>query len=321
MKTAVVLFTRDLRVHDNPALHAACTAAERVVPLFVVDPTISASPNRMRFLTESLADLRHSLRSRGGDLVIRLGDPVREAVALARSVNAFGIGLAADTSAYATRREARLRKECEQNRLALRLFDSSTVVPPGAVRPSTGGDHYKVFTPYWRVWQAHGHREELPAPTRLTPPDGIDPGELPDFPKEGSPQVVGGGETEGRRRLDRWKPTAVDYADYRDDLAGDQTSRLSPYLRFGCLSPVAVTVATKASEAFVRQLCWRDFYQQILLAFPALPHKAFRANAVEDWIEDPDSLDAWREGQTGIPLVDAGMRQLAAEGWMHNRAR
>jgi len=129
-----------------------------------------------------------------------------------------------------------------------------------------------------------------------------------------------GGETAARERLAAWAPDSDGYADIHDDLAGDGTSRLSPYLHFGCLSPVSVANQVRA-EAFLRQLCWRDFYHQVLRAFPDLPRRAFRAGAVEKWREDPDALAAWQEGRTGVPIVDAGMRQLRAEGWMHNRAR
>jgi len=317
MRTAVVLFTRDLRVRDNPALHAACAAAERVVPLFVVDPRIRSSPNRRRFLAESLADLRESLRARGGDLVVRHGDPVEEAVKVAREVGAFGIGLAADHSAYAAARQRRLTAACEEERLALKLFDGVTIVPPGALRPTGGGDHYRVFTPYWRVWQTVRRREPLQAPRKVTLPDGLATGNLPRVKATG---LIPGGETAGRERLSKWRPRAHGYAEGHDDLAGDRTSRLSAYLHFGCVSPLSVESAVDSPE-LVRQLCWRDFYHQVLAGFPELPRKAYRSGADERWRDDPDALDAWKEGRTGVSIVDAGMRQLLAEGFMHNRAR
>lgn len=316
-RTAVVLFTRDLRVHDSPALHAACVAAERVVPLFVLDPRIRSSPHRRRFLAESLADLREALRTRGGDLVIREGDPVDEAVRLARDVGAFGIGLAADHSAYAARRQRRLAAACEAERLALKLFDGVTIVPPGALKPTGGGDHYKVFTPYWRAWQGVRRREPLPAPRRIALPEGLHIGRLP---TENATGAMPGGETEGRKRLAAWRRLAGGYADGHDDLAGDRTSRLSPYLHFGCLSPLA-TASTVDSLEFRRQLCWRDFYHQVLAAFPELPRRAYRGGVTERWRDDPAALEAWQAGRTGVSIVDAGMRQLMVEGFMHNRAR
>lgn len=315
MPTAVVLFTRDLRVHDNPVLHTACQTADRVVPLFVSDPSVPASPHRRTFLRECLEDLRTSLRQCGGDLVIREGDPVTEAVRIARETGASGIGVAGDASSYAARRERRLAEACTRNRLALKVFDSITIVAPGAVRPA-GSDHYKVFTPYWRAWSAFGRRDELPAPARVTLPDGIEPGRIPaSGPGTG---LMKGGETAGRHRLSTWRGDG--YAEIHDDLAADRTSRLSPYVHFGGVSPVSVANRIE-SAAFVRQLCWRDFYHQVLHAFPGLPHRAYRVGVAEKWQDDPEALAAWQEGRTGIPVVDAGMRQLKAEGWMHNRAR
>ncbi|SCF45996.1 deoxyribodipyrimidine photo-lyase [Micromonospora matsumotoense] len=321
-RTAVVLFTRDLRVHDHPALATACAAFDRVVPLYVLDPTLADhSPNRTRFLHQCLAALRDTLRGLGGDLVIRRGDPVAEAIRVAREVGAEGIGLSADVSRYAHRRERRLRAECDRHRLALRLFPGVTIVEPGALRPG-GGDHYRVFTPYHRVWSGAQWRAELAAPRRVTLPDGVPVGRLPALPRGESPDAVVGGEAVGQRRLAQWSPTLHRYDDIHDDLAGDETSRLSPYLRFGCLSPLAVANrADDRGSPFVRQLCWRDFYYQVTAAFPEISAKAYRRGATEDWRYDAAALTAWSEGRTGMPIVDAGMRQLHAEGWMHNRAR
>jgi deoxyribodipyrimidine photo-lyase len=132
-----------------------------------------------------------------------------------------------------------------------------------------------------------------------------------------------GGERESRRRLSRWLSDGIRrYRDERDLLAKDATSRLSPYLHFGCLS--ALEVVTRArrrenAESFVRQLCWRDFFLQLLAANPQTTHEDFRGEG--DWRDDDEALARWREGRTGYPIVDAGMRQLAREGWLHNRAR
>ncbi|EWM66580.1 LOW QUALITY PROTEIN: deoxyribodipyrimidine photo-lyase, partial [Micromonospora sp. M42] len=216
----------------------------------------------------------------------------------------------------------RLRAECDRHRMFLRLFPGlKNTNEPGALRPS-GGDHYRVFSPYFRAWQGVRLRDELAAPKRVRLPDGVDPGRLPDPPKGDSPAAAVGGENAARRRLTAWLPTLDRYDDIHDDMAGDETSRLSPYLRFGCVSPLAV--ATRAGDRdgpFVRQLCWRDFYHQVVAGFPDLSTAAYRRGAREDWRYDEHALDAWTEGRTGMPIVDAGMRQMRAEGWMHNRAR
>ncbi|BCJ53044.1 deoxyribodipyrimidine photo-lyase [Actinoplanes sp. NBRC 14428] len=326
MRTAIVLFTRDLRVHDNPALAAACSSAERVVPLFVLDPHLQAlSPNRARFLHESLADLGKALRRLGGDLVIREGDPVAETIKVAREVEAEGIAVAQDVSNYARRRERRLTEECERHRMSLRLFPGTTVVSPGEVSPGGGGGHYRVFSPYYRAWESAKWRDEAPAPTRIALPEQIMVGRLPELPAGESPHALVGGETEGKHRLRTWLRHIGPYDDLHDDLAADGTSRLSAYLRFGCLSPLTVANVARAEDgagpaAFVRQLGWRDFYYQVTYAFPKMSTEAYRT-AGDDWRPDPDALQHWKDGLTGVPVVDAGMRQLQAEGYMHNRAR
>jgi deoxyribodipyrimidine photo-lyase len=330
LRTAIVLFTRDLRVHDNPALDLACRSASQVVPLFVLHEGLGfAVPNRARFLHDSLTDLRASLRQRGGDLIIRRGDPVTEALAVADETGADGLVLSGDVSAYARRRWQRLDEGCRSRRIALRSVDSVTVVPPGALTPS-GGDHFKVFTPYWRAWSAYRWRDGVAAPKTVTLPAGIAPGTLPGLAAMGADHVSAtgpaGGETAARGRMERWLRDGLgDYAERHDDLPGDATSRLSADLHFGCLSPLELAVrAGKAggegADAYVRQLCWRDFHAQVTAAFPALPGEDYRPRR-GGWREDPEALAAWKSGRTGHPIVDAGMRQLAAEGFMHNRAR
>jgi deoxyribodipyrimidine photo-lyase len=322
MDTAIVAFTRDLRLHDNPALHQACARARQVVPLFVADPAIAAPPNRTRFLAESLADLRSSLRERGGDLVIRDGDPAAEVVRLGTDVNASAVYIADDVSRYATARRHALERECARHRLGLVLTPGLTVVPAGELTPA-GGGHYRVFTPYWRAWRAASWRSRYPVPPVITMPAIRDTGRIPAAGRGASPGLAQGGERAGRRRFASWRRGArAGYDAVRGDLAAGQTSRLSAYLRFGCVSPLEVATGAldrPGGEEFCRQLAWRDFFYQVAAAFPDIARKNYRPGAA--WHEDQCALDAWRAGQTGIPIVDAGLRQLAAEGFMHNRAR
>jgi deoxyribodipyrimidine photo-lyase len=321
MSTSIMLFTRDLRVHDNPALAAACRA-DRTVPVFVFDDALLdgpfAAPNRVRFLLDGLADLRASLQGLGGDLVVRRGDPVAEIARLAGRVDATELFLADERSAYGRRRLAALRG------LDLRVtaHPGITVVPPGDLTPS-GGDHYRVFTPYWRAWEASRRRPIAAAPRRVRLPPGSRPGPLPEFAglSRGTPSgdLAEGGERAGRRRMERWlDESAACYDRAHDDLAADRTSRLSPYITFGCVSPRELAEAGPA--AFRRQLAWRDFHHQVAAAFPDLPRRDYPPRRRE-WNRDEDALAAWRDGMTGVPIVDAGMRQLRREGFMHNRAR
>ncbi|MEV0648958.1 deoxyribodipyrimidine photo-lyase [Phytomonospora sp. NPDC050363] len=318
MRTIVLLFTRDLRVVDNPMLATSCAVADRVVPLFVVDPAIEASPIRRRFLAESLTDLRESLRTLGGDLLVREGEPAEVAATVAAEAGTNQVAITADVSAYAKSREERLR----ERGLEVRAFPGVTVVPAGKVRPSGGGDHYKVFTPYWRAWEATTWRDLAEAPKSVTLPDGMTGDDPRVILGDTSPStLMPGGEQAAHERLDAWAPRAGDYPDLHDALGEDGTSRLSPYLHFGCVSPLALATDPRVHPAFVRQLCWRDFYHQVLAGFPRLGSEAYRPGVVEDWTDDPAAFESWKAGETGVEVVDAGMRQLLAEGWMHNRAR
>jgi len=327
----LVLFTRDLRVRDQPALFAAAREAERVVPLFVVDETLLArkcgSPNRLSFLLDCLRDLDGSLRERGARLVVRRGDPVEEAMLVAREAGASSVHVSDDYSAYAQRRRARLTEECERERLDLKVHSGVTVVEPGELTP-TGGDHYRVFTPYWRAWSQQPHRQPLAAPRKLALPLGIRPGQVPSLRgltgEPPSPELREGGETAARKRLDRWvRGGLAGYEKGHDSLAEDGTSHLSADLHFGGLSPTAVlarAAGRPGGQAFLRQLCWRDFHHQVLAARPDLPHADYRGRG-DRWRRGKRHAEAWRRGRTGYPIVDAGMQQLAREGFMHNRAR
>ena len=323
MTSGIVLFTRDLRVHDNPALSAACEECERVVPLFVVDDAILESfgaPNRLAFLLESLRDLDESLRRLGGALVVRRGDVVEEVVRLDHE----RVYLAEDVSLYARDRERRLGDAGRD----VGVFPGLTVIPPGEVVPAGGGEHFAVFTPYWRRWLQEPRRQLLDSPKAVRLPEGLETGRVPELAElttEGvSPRLLPGGEGAGRRRLDDWLANGMDeYASDKHQLADDSTSRLSAYLRFGCVSPLEV--ATRATGkpgggSFVRQLCWREFHYQIFAARPELATEDMRPRG-DEWREDEEALAAWKDGLTGQPLVDAGMRQLREEGFMHNRAR
>ncbi|KQY56781.1 MULTISPECIES: cryptochrome/photolyase family protein [unclassified Nocardioides] len=332
-RTAIVLFTRDLRVHDNPTLQAAADQADHVLPLFVFDDAIAGStylaPNRAAFLTDSLSDLDESLRGCGSDgLVVRRGDPADEVAALAREVGASSVHLSGDWSRHAQRRLERLRNAVDGSAVDVVVHDETlTVSPPGVVTPDKS-DHFAVFTPYHRRWSDRPLRPVLGQGPRLVSPrvrrgriptaDTLSPGDSL------ARHLPVGGETAGRRRMSAWLDSSVtDYEDRHDDLPGDATSRLSPYLHFGCVSPVELVAnagRSQGAQAFVRQLAWRDFHLQVLAARPDAAHTDYRDRG-DRWRQDADDLRAWQEGRTGFPIIDAAMRQLREEGWMHNRAR
>jgi deoxyribodipyrimidine photo-lyase len=194
------------------------------------------------------------------------------------------------------------------------------------------GKPYTVFTPFHRTWLAAPRRRLLGRPRSLgSLPSGVHKGVLPSLSDLGLRQEVEdplpGGETAGRERLSRFLRSHVsEYAENHDALGRDTTSRLSPYLHFGCVSAREVEQRLPPGlgpDAFRRQLCWRDFYHHVLLHHPRNAHSEFRERyrGSISWSYAERRFDAWREGRTGYPLVDAGMRQLRREGWMHNRAR
>ena len=309
---------------DHPALASAATDADQVVPLFVLDDAILSSsfnrPNRTGFLLESLDDLGRALAALGVPLVIRRGDWTDEVMRMARDVGADAVHLSADVSGYAQQREDALAHVCLEAGIQFEAHPGTTVVPPGAIVPGTDGEHYKVFTPYYRRWLAAPRRALVATPGRLTSPPGLDAGRVPVLSEvtsgARSPEVMAGGASEARRRLDAWVDVVNGYEEAHDDLAADATSRLSPYLHFGCVSPSGGRPGGRRARGdapFVRQLCWRDFYQQILAARPDAAWSDYRPCG-DDWNRDPEALDAWKEGRTGYPVVDAGMRQLAREG-------
>jgi deoxyribodipyrimidine photo-lyase len=232
-------------------------------------------------------------------------------------------------SAHGQGRERRLAAASTSERMDLVRHPGVTVIPPAALRPAGGGDRFQVFTPYWRQWRETPRRAIARAPRRLTGLPGLRLGRLPPLSRlvgrrRPSPERPKGGEQAGRARLEAWLRSGLaDYGASHDDLAADGTSRLSPFLHFGCLSPLEVTERVsgrKGAEPYVRQLSWRDFFHQLLAADPAIAREDMRPRG-NRWRTDDDALEAWRAGRTGYPLVDAGMRQLAREGWMHNRAR
>jgi deoxyribodipyrimidine photo-lyase len=329
--TSLVVFTRDLRVHDNPALAAATAASLAVVPVFVIDDELIARvrthASRLAFLTDSLADLDHSLRRRGAALVIRRGHWGDTALRLARQTAATTVHVADDYSSFAKRRLAELEEHATANRIRVIRHPGITLMEPGSLVPA-GGTAYQVFGPYYRRWQEAPMRRLAAAPERIRLTDGLDPGQLPSLSDLTSSRPVAtrpsGGERAGTGRLRAWAAAGLaDYPDTRDLLAADSASRLSPYLHLGCLSArtVAAELAGRpGSEAFLRQLAWRDFFHQVLAARPDAAWRDYR-NRGDQWRDDPEALLAWQAGQTGFPVVDAAMRQLATEGSMPNRAR
>ena len=254
-----------------------------------------------------------------------LGMIMANARRVAKEIKAEQIHIADDFSLLAKNRLAALSQSGDSNGFEVFTHSGVSIVEPGLLAPADGKE-YKIFTPYYRRWIETSWREPFEAPKFIQSID-IDDGHIKILEKydqkDISPFLLKGGETEGISRLNDWMTKEIsDYEKGRDDIEGDRTSRLSPYFHFGCLSPleVALQALEFGGDAFVRQLCWRDFYLQILHYRPDSSRKDYRDRKYE-WNRDPEAFRLWKEGKTGFPIVDAGMRQLSAEGFMHNRVR
>lgn len=333
-KTTIVWFRNDLRLNDNSALTSTLTS-DAVIPLFILDERIyrgsRSSGNRNRFLLESLSDLRASLRKRGSDLIIRSGDTQTILAGLCREQGVTEVACSADYSPYAHRRDATLESELQKISVSLkRLPGRATIDDPTALRTKAGAI-YKVFTPFYNNWLTQPRRQLLTPSSLPHLPTGIDPGVIPVLlkpvdPNEVSPKASRGGASSAQKRLESYLSSSLEsYVSAQNDLGADATSRLSPYLHFGCISPreiESVLPDTKGGVAFRRQLAWRDFYLYILYHFPRTVDQEFQERyRTLEWATNEPFLNAWKNGTTGYPVVDAAMRQLKAEGWMHNRAR
>ena len=334
--SAIVWFRRDLRVHEHPALRAALDAHNDVVPVFCLDDRLlhgrHASGPRTQFLLECLADLDGSLRKRGSGLIVRHGPPERELAALAEEIEVEELHFTADITPFARQRGESVRKVLDAAGLALHGHPGLSVINDLGASLTHAGKPYSVFSAFHRSWAREGRREVLGAPRQLPAlPSTLARGEIPSLASLGLEQEVAepprGGEHEGRKRLERFLARDLPgYAENRDALCSSSTSRLSPYLHFGSLSAREIEHrlgSDDGSAAFRRQLCWRDFHHHVLLHFPRNATSEFqpRYRGKIKWSHAERRFVAWCEGRTGYPLIDAGMRQLLHEGWMHNRAR
>jgi deoxyribodipyrimidine photo-lyase len=337
---AILWFRRDLRLHDHPALRAALDSADTVLPVFCFDDGLlrgrHASGPRTQFLLETLAELDAGLRDRGSRLLVRYGPPQRELPALAAQAGAEAVHLSADVGPFARRRQREVSKALGSG-AAFHVHPGLFAVDRLDAIRTQDGDPYTVFTPFHRNWAAQPRRDVLGAPRQIPPPPSqVSAGALPTLADLGLEQECEapalGGEGAGRERLRRFLADAVrGYDEGRDQLADDRVSRLSPYLHFGCISPREVEHRLAAADgapaggaaAYRRQLCWRDFYAHVMGHHPANARSEFqdRYRGTIRWSRAQKRFEAWCEGRTGYPVVDAGMRQLRREGWMHNRAR
>src|SRR4051794_17983757 len=323
--TSVLWLRRDLRLDDHPALHEAAKDGP-VLALFVLDPVLlgPAGPARLTFLYRTLRALDADLRSHGGRLVLRRGDPVRIVPRLVREAGAGSVHVSADFGPYGAARDAAVAAALGD--VPLVRTGSPYAVSPGRVTKADGSP-FKVYSPFYRAWRAHG----WPAPAAAIARRGQWGGDLDSVHVPGAPRRPGGllppdaGEAAARRAWRAYRRTRLaSYAGDRDRPDLDRTSRMSPYLKWGAIHPRTMLAdLTAADETYRRELAWREFYAAVLHHWPASAREYFQPQLAGMQYAAPASpaFRAWQEGRTGYPIVDAGMRQLLGEGWMHNRVR
>lgn len=349
----LVWYRSDLRIHDHRPLHAARAVADRgLVAVFAMCPSqwrshdlaairVDLVLRTLRVLSEDLAALRIALRIVHADDYAGVPSALLE-LARAESCDAIHFGTSVEVNER--RRDEAVTRAFESDGRAAVMHDDQCLVRPGSVRTKTGGP-YTVFTPFRRRVQAgfdeHGAPAPIPAPAAMNDmvgrpdpvPDAIEGFDVPDTAMR---DLWPGGEAEATRRLTSFIESRADrYDDARDLAAEDATSRLSPYIAIGAIgirtchqAAVDAMAGRTMDEApglgtWISELIWRDFYRHVMVAFPRVSmHRAFKLDKdALVWIDDDAAFEAWCEGRTGFPMVDAGMRQLRAEGWMHNRLR
>jgi deoxyribodipyrimidine photo-lyase len=328
--TAIWWIRRDLRLHDNATLHAALEAGT-VIPVFVLDPVLlaEAGSRRVDFLYNGLRALDDELHSKGSRLTVRRGDAVEMLQKMVSESGATTIFAEEDFTPYARQREERVGQQ-----VPLELIQGKLVHHPEDIL-TQAGTPYKVYTPYSKTWKAQlpDQLDPLPAPERLPTPPKLDSERLPEAASEAR---FPAGETAARQRLSQFLRDGIaDYAQKRDrvDLRG--TSELSPYFHLGMLGLREVVhqarqaiasapdeESKQGAQTWLDELIWREFYIGVMYHFPDVLKRNFRSQYDHiEWQNDEEAFEAWKAGQTGYPVVDAGMRQLRELGWMHNRAR
>ncbi|CAB4363679.1 MAG: deoxyribodipyrimidine photo-lyase [Actinobacteria bacterium] len=324
-RTVVMWFRRDLRLADHRAIEAAAADGARVVPLFVVDPAfaVSGAPRRA-FMAAALRSLDDAI---GGELVYRHGNPSTVLPSLAAEVGAAAVYVTADHGAYGQSRDDAVAAALSASGVRLVSIDSNYAVAPGTVNKGDGSP-YAVFTPFCKAWRARGW--SAPAPeadvrwwgaTQLSS-DGPPPVANTTISLSGASEVAA---------HDRWQmflPNAQHYRDRRDLPAVDGTSRLSAALRWGLVHPRQLLADLEPSpghDTFGNELGWREFYADVLYRRPESAwhnlNRKMDAMPVDEDAAARARFERWAAGTTGYPIIDAGMRQLAATGWMHNRVR
>ncbi len=343
---AIVWLRQDLRLADNPALRAALDTKRPLILLFVLD---DETPGQWRiggasrwWLHRSLEALGADIAKRGGLLVLRRGQATDVLLAVARDTEAGAVFWNRCYEPYATKRDAAIKEALRAKDVTVESCNGALLFEPWTVKTKTN-EPYKVFTPFWRACQQMQPRAPLPSPKKLPgwtgkiASDNIaswallpsKPNWAKSFEAEWQP-----GETGALTALNTFIEEKLSaYPEGRDQLGENGTSRLSPHLHWGEISPVQIHAAInsaahdsaalqRGADKFMAEIGWREFSTNLLFHWPTLPKANWRDQFdAFAWRDDEEALEAWRRGRTGYPVVDAAMRELWVTGYMHNRAR
>ena len=318
----IIWFRRDLRIGDHPALLEAIKNSDEIVPLFILDKQQieEAGAKLLAYMGQSLRALDESL---GNKLHIIEGDQVEVLKDLIARYNVKEVHISDEYERYGAARDARV----EAAGIPLVRTGSPYAVKPGRVIKPSDGTPYRVYTPFYRAWRTHGYRGPVAAPKEIKAP--TPPAEyraFPDFPFPDGVQVIEAGEAAALRRFKEFKKKGLDsYDENRNFASIDGTSKMSTYLKFGEIHPRTLLDGldeTKAQDTFRKEIAWREFYADVLFNNPDTDTQYYAEKFKEMRYDKPGKqFQAWCEGKTGYPFVDAAMRQLLVEGWMHNRTR
>ncbi len=321
-KRSIMWFRRDLRIGDNPALLEAIAAADEVVAVFILDRKLieSAGSKRLAYLAQSLRALDASL---GHSLHVMIGDQVQVLEDLMARYSATTVHISAEYEPYGAARDARV----EAAGIPLLRTGSPYAVAPGRVVKPSDATPYKVYTPFYRAWRLHGWRKPADTPMQI---NCVMPNEsdrnFPDWQLPDGATITAAGEVAALERWKYFKENGLDNYDESRNLAGiDGTSKLSAHLKWGEIHPrtlLAFLDESKAHDTFRKEIAWREFYADVLHNNPHTDKEYYAPRFAEMRYDKPDAkFEAWKSGTTGFPFVDAAMRQLIREGWMHNRTR
>ena len=315
-------FRRDLRINDHPALLAAIESSEQVIPLFILDKAqiAEAGSKLLAYMSQSLRKLDESL---GNRLHIIEGDQVEVLSALIKKYEVAEVHISAEYERYGAARDARV----EAAGITLIRTGSPYAVTPGRVVKPSDGTPYRVYTPFYRAWRTHGWRAPAITPKSL---NLVEPTSeyrnFPDFPLPKGVEVIEAGEQAALSRFKIFTKSGLNSYDENRNFAGiDGTSKMSSYLKFGEIHPRTLLKGLgedKAHDTFRKEIAWREFYADVLFNNPMTDREYYAPRFADMRYDKPGAqFSAWCEGTTGYPFVDAAMRQLVHEGWMHNRTR